>query len=143
MNDTWIPITLINQNKVENNCRFLSVTQEMIGKLKMIRPGVYLDDPRLQLLKDVPTTKPEPQAKDKISPERQAWIDGAYARYLAEQAAKATPAAIQTQPMLFEEKLQYDWKHSPAIRSEFISFASYAAYCRAVRDGRTKVYGKA
>ncbi len=85
-----------------------------------------------------PAAEPEPQ----ISPERRSWLDGAYARYLAEQAAKATPAAIQPQPMSFEEKLEHDWKYSPAIRSEFVSFASYVAYKKAAEAGRCKVYGR-
>ncbi len=136
MEDKWIPITLINQSKAESNCRFLSVTQETVGKLKMIRPGVYLDDPRLRIVKDHPTPEPEP----KISPERRAWLDGAYARYLAEQAAKATPA-IQpqsTRPKTHEEK----WRVNPALRAEFNNnLGAYLAYCKAVESGRCKVYG--
>ena len=139
MEDKWIPITLINQSKEKGRCRFLSVTQETIGKLKMTRPGVYLDDPRLTFVKDLPEHKKPPQTKaePQISPERQAWLDGAYAKYLANQAV--TPAQPQPEQTRTPEE---DWRTRPDIRAEFVSLASYEAYMRAEKAGRTKVYGR-
>lgn len=118
--------------------KILLVDDSTRSKLTQIRGNLYADNPRLRKMAAMPTMQ-QPQ----IDPERQAYLDAAYQRYLAGQAAAAatTSPATQPQPLTFAEKLQHDWKHSPAIRKEFVSFASYAAYCKAVEAGRCKVYG--
>src|SRR3990167_4553519 len=113
------------------------------AKIKEFHGLQLLRDPESLQSRITPIERPQPQQKPEpqISPERQAWIDGAYAKYLAEQAAKATPAAIQPQPMSFEERVQHEWKHSPSLRREFTSFGSYQAFKRAEKAGRTRVCG--
>lgn len=129
-------IMIIKKNDTGNRLKLCQVDDSTIAKLTRIRGNLYRDDPRLTVAKDPPNLTVE----DAITPERQAWIDGAYAKCLANQVAKATPAAIQ--PMSFEEQLEHDWRHSPSLRKEFTSFGSYQAYMRAAESGRTKVYGR-
>lgn len=85
----------------------------------------------------------EPKTKSvetPATPEQMARAEASWAAHYMER--QATP--IQTvKPLGFEEQIKNDWRTRPDIRAEFISLTSYEAYCRAVRDGRTKVYCKA
>jgi hypothetical protein len=145
MEAEWIPITLINQSKAKGNCRFLSVTQETIGKLKMIRPGVYFDDPRLTFVKELPEHR-KPVEDLNITPEMKRAGEEAFRLYKMLQDAKpvtSLPIVRQPEPkpLSFEEQIQHDWRFNPGIRKEFTSFGSYQAFMRAQKAGRCKVYG--
>lgn len=124
--------------------KLFQVDESTLAKLTRIRGNLYRDDSRLRTMADIPTPQqpqtPEPEPK--ISPEMQARAEAAYQIYLAGKADDSKALPVVPQPMTFEEQIQHDWRFNPSIRKEFISLSSYEAYARAVRDGRTKVYGR-
>lgn len=133
------------RNDIEgrSQLRIFQVDDATLSKLTRIRGTLYQDDPRLRIVKDLPT----PEPKKEITSEMQARADAAYQIYLAEKASKnsqSLPIVKQPEPpkiLSFEEQVIKDWRTRPDIRSEFISLASYEAYCRAVQDGRCRAYG--
>lgn len=133
-------IMIIKKDDTGNRLKLFQVDDDTLAQLTRIRGTLYEDNPRLKLARDIPT----PEPKTELSPEMQAraeesWRLHCLTRDAGTRAAASTP---EPKPMTFDTQLENDWRHSPAIRSEFISFASYAAYRRAVRDGRAKVCGR-
>ena len=132
----WIQIILADKTK--GSCRFLSVQAETLKKLTRVRGSVYQDDPRLRVVKDLPT--PEPEIK--ISPEMQVRAEDSWHLHCITRDAGTRAAASTPEPVLsFDEQLEHDWRHSPSLRKEFTSFGSYQAYKRAEKAGRTRVCG--
>ena len=121
--------------------KLFQVDGETLKKLTCVRGNVYQDDPRLRLAKDLPTPDPEIE----ITPEIQARAEASWRLHSVEQDAGTRAAASipePPKPMTFEEQLAHDWRFNlGGIRKEFVSQASYEAYCKAVRDGRAKVCG--
>lgn len=126
----------------EPRLKLFQVDETTLSKLTRIRGNLYRDDPRLRLVKDLPT----PEPKITITPAAIEATEKAFALYKLMQKSKVTtsPHVIEPEPkpvLTFEEQIQKDWKTLPGIRAEFVSLASYAAYCRAVQDGRCRAYG--
>lgn len=59
-------------------------------------------------------------------------------RSFAEHAPQVETEPIKT--MSFEEEVIHTWKNDPSVRAEFVSLASYQAFRRAEKAGRTKVH---
>lgn len=134
-------LVMRNDTEGKMHLKTFLVDDSALSKLTRIRGNLYEDNPRLRLLKDMPTSLPEPVYS-------QAAIEAterAVALYKMMRDAKpVTSLPIvkdEPKPMSFEEKIQHDWRFNPSIRKEFVSLASYTAYMRAVRTGRCKVYG--
>lgn len=133
---------LVMRSDTEGRTRLkiFQVDDSALSKLTRIRGNFYQDNPRLIPLKDMPTSSPAPVYS-------QAAIEATEKAFMLYKLSKVTtsPHVIEPEPqksMTFEEQIQHDWKHSPDIRAEFVSFTSYSAYMRAVRDGRAKVCGR-
>lgn len=113
------------------------------SKVKEFQGVQLLRDPETMQCRILPIERPQPQQKPEpvISPEMERKAEEAYQSYMLTKNKPVMPV-VQPQPLTFEEQIKHDWQYSPSIRAEFISLASYEAYCRAVRDGRAKVCGR-
>ena len=121
----------------ETRLKIFQVDNDTLAKLTRIRGNLFKDDFRLKLVKDFPT--PEPEIPEHIK--RQA--EQSWQLHLAGTRQASPVQTVKAEPVLtFEEKVKEDWRTRPNIRAEFVSLASYEAYCRAVRDGRAKVCGR-
>lgn len=118
-------------------------------KVKEFHGIQILRDPETMQCRIVPIERPQQELQTPKVEFSQAAIEAtekAVALYKLMQESKVTtsPHVIEPEqkPMTFDEQLEHDWRYNPGIRKEFTSQASYTAYMRAVRDGRTKVYGR-
>lgn len=138
---------LIDKSKTERNCRFLDIDPETAKKLKPIRhPNVFEDDLKLICERDLPQHQ-KPLSKDiVVTSEMRERAEAALQYHLLYTQAGKRPAPATTpepaKPMTFEEQLAYDWRTSPSLRKEFINFGTYAAYMRAEKAGRARVFGR-
>lgn len=130
----------------EGRLRLFQVDDNTLAKLTKIRGSLFADDTRLRPMSELPTMIPETQPKVEYS---QAALESTeravkLRQLMTDAKITTSPHVIEPEqkPMTFDEQLEHDWRHSPALRKEFASQASYTAYMRAVRDGRAKVYGR-
>lgn len=120
------------------------------AKVKEFHGVQLLRDPETMQCRIMPIERQaEPKTKSvetPVTPEQMAraeasWLAHCMARDAGMRAAASTPEPQK--PMTFEEKLENDWRYSPALRAEFGgNLASYLAYCKAAEDGRCRAYGK-
>ena len=117
-------------------------------KIKEFHGVQMLRDPETMQCRIVPIERPQPQttAEPVYS---QAAIEATeravkLGQLMTNAKITTSPRVIEPEPkpMTFDEQLEHDWRHSPALRKEFSSQASYEAYMRAQKAGRTKVSGR-
>lgn len=80
--------------------------------------------------------KPEPQIKDKITPEMTQRAEASWAAYCLTRDTGAKSAPSSPEPlkvMGFDEKLKHDWESSLNIKMEFLSFENYKAFMRGMQ----------
>ena len=114
------------------------------SKVKEFHGVQMLRDPETMQCRIVPIERPQPQktAETVYSPEVIAATEKAVALYKMMNEAGERTRAVAMQPQPEQPKTpEEEWRTRPDIRAEFVSLTSYVAYCRAVRDGRCKVYG--
>ena len=118
-------------------------TEEIVKEFHGVR---LLRNTKTMESRIIPIPMPQPQTPEPVySPEAIAATEKAVALYKLMQESKVTTSyrviEPEKKPMTFEDELEHDWRHSPALRKEFTSFGSYQAFMRAQKAGRCKVYG--
>lgn len=131
-----------NDRDGRSQLRTFQVDDSTLARLTKIRGNLYRDDPRLRTVADMPTMQQPQTPEPQISPEILARAEASYRAYKENERKAATMTPEPPKPMSFEEQIQHEWRTRPDIRGEFVSLTSYEAYCRAVRDGRTKGFGR-
>ena len=137
-------IMILRNDNNETRLKLLQVDDETMSKLTRIRGNLYKDDPRLKVVKDMPEHKKPLAEGVVITDEMRNMAEESWRLYCMVQEA-GTRAAASTpelpKPMTFEEQLAHDWRFNPGIRKEFTSQASYEAYMKAEKVGRTRLFG--
>ncbi len=119
--------------------KLFQVDDDTLAKMTKIRGTLYRDDPRLRIVKDLPEHKKPLEPGAVISDEMLRRAEESYRVH----KEKERPVRIPEPVLSFEEQLAHDWRHSPSLRKEFTSQASYAAFKKAEKQGRTRLYGRA
>ena len=111
-------------------------------KIKEFHGVQLLRDPESLQSRITPIERPQPQQKPEpqISPEMRARAEASWESYLA-GTRLPSPVKAEVKPMTFEERVQHEWRHSPSLRKEFVTFGSYQAFKSAEKAGRTRVCG--
>lgn len=123
--------------------------EKYLTKVKEFHGVQLLRDPETMQCRIVPIERPQQVPQTPKVEFSQAAIEAtekAVALYKLMQESKVTisPRVIEPEPkpMTFDEQLAHDWRHSPSLRKEFVSFGSYQLFKRAEKAGRTKLYGR-
>ncbi|MBI5677732.1 MAG: hypothetical protein HZC52_04415 [Planctomycetes bacterium] len=128
----------------ETKLKLFEVDNDTLAKLTKIRGNLFKDDSRLMLVKDLPEHKKPLTDGVVIADEIRARAEESYRAYKESERTATTPTPVRiSEPVLsFEEQLAHDWRHSPSLRKEFVSYDSFLAYKKAEKAGRTRVCGR-
>lgn len=128
----------------------------MVSEMEVVKEFVgvrLLRDPKTLKARIVTISTPRPKLKEPeitITAEMRERAEAALhlhcmLKYAGTRAAASTPETPKPEPkpvLSFEEKLEHDWRYSPAIRKEFFTFEAYQAYVKAKKAGRISVCGR-